>query len=95
MAQPAVSKKTYLHTFLSLLGLTLLTTLLGYIDMGPFSTVVALLLAAVKASLIAAFFMHALYETKLVRVTMAGGIIWFLILITLTISDYISRNWFS
>ena len=54
---------------------------------------VAIFLAAVKASLIAAFFMHALYESKLVRVVMAGGVIWFLILITLTATDYISRNW--
>jgi cytochrome c oxidase subunit 4 len=93
MAQPTVSRKTYLFTFLSLLGLTALTTLLGFVDMGPFNTIVALLLAAVKASLIAAFFMHALYESKLVRVVLAGGVIWFLILITITMSDYITRNW--
>ena len=93
MAQPTVSKRTYLFTFLGLLGLTLLTTLLGFIDMGAFNTVVALLIAALKASLIAAFFMHALYESKLVRVVIAGGMIWFLILITITISDYISRSW--
>lgn len=94
MAQPVVSKRTYFFTFFGLIGLTLLTTLLGFIDMGAtLNTVVALLIAAVKASLIAAFFMHALYETKLVRVVMAGGVIWFVILITITLSDYISRNW--
>jgi cytochrome c oxidase subunit 4 len=93
MEQPTVGKKAYTITFLSLLGLTLLTTLLGLIDMGAFNTPVAILIAAVKASLIAAFFMHALYESKLVRVVIAGGIIWFLILITFTMSDYISRNW--
>lgn len=93
MAEPVVSKRTYFFTFFGLIGLTALTTLLGFIDMGVFNTVIALLLAAVKASLIAAFFMHALYETKLVRVVMAGGVIWFLILITITLSDYISRNW--
>ena len=94
MAQPVVAKRTYFFTFFGLIGLTLLTTLLGFIDMGAtLNTVVALLIAAVKASLIAAFFMHALYETKLVRVVMAGGVIWFVILITITLSDYISRNW--
>ena len=93
MAQPAVSRKTYAYTFGGLLGLTLLTTLLGYIDMGPMNVVVAVALAAVKASLIAAFFMHALYEGKLVRVALAGGVIWFLILISLTAVDYISRHW--
>jgi cytochrome c oxidase subunit 4 len=92
MIQPIVSRKTYFLTFLSLLGLTLLTTLLGYVDMGVFSTVVALLLAAVKASLIAAVFMHALYGSRLVRVALAGGIVWFLILITLTLSDYLTRS---
>ena len=80
-------------TFLSLLGLTLLTTLLGFVDMGPFNTGVAIALAAVKACLIAMFFMHALYESGLVRIVMAGGLIWFLILISLTLSDYASRNW--
>ena len=93
MSGPTVSRKTYLLTFLGLLGLTALTTLLGFVNMGPFNTVVALLLAAVKASLIAAFFMHALYESKLVRVVLAGGVIWFLILISITMTDYISRNW--
>lgn len=86
-----VPVRTYLFTFLSLLGLTLLTTLLGFVDMGPFNTAVAVAIAAVKASLIAAFFMHGLYESKLVRVVMAGGLIWFLILISLTLSDYMSR----
>lgn len=93
MSEPTVSRKTYLLTFLGLLGLTALTTVLGFVDMGPFNTAVALLLAAVKASLIAAFFMHALYESKLVRVVLAGGVIWFLILISITMTDYISRNW--
>jgi cytochrome c oxidase subunit 4 len=93
MSQPAVSRKTYLKTFLSLLALTLLTTLLGFIDMGHLNMVIALLLALAKASLIAAFFMHALYESKLVRVALAGGVIWFLILISLTVSDYLSRGW--
>ena len=93
MTQPAVSIKTYLFTFVGLLVLTATTTLLGFVDMGPFNTGVALVIAAVKASLIAAFFMHALYESKLVRVVLAGGIIWFLILISLTVSDYVSRSW--
>jgi len=93
MAQPAVSRKTYFFTFLGLLSLTLLTTLLGFLDMGPFNAIVAVAIAAMKASLIAAFFMHALYESKLVRVALAGGVIWFLILVSLTASDYIGRSW--
>jgi cytochrome c oxidase subunit IV len=92
MAGPAVSRRTYLLTFGGLLTLTLLTTFLGFVDMGPFNTVIALAIAAMKASLIAMFFMHALHESPLVRVVMAGGIIWFLILISLTMSDYLTRG---
>ncbi|HVW10640.1 MAG TPA: cytochrome C oxidase subunit IV family protein [Bryobacteraceae bacterium] len=88
-----VSRRTYAFTWLGLLGLTLLTTLLGFIDMGPFSMVAAVGIATVKAALIAGFFMHALFEGKLVRVAIAGGVIWFLILVSLTLGDYITRGW--
>jgi len=92
MSQPTVSIKTYTFTWLALLGLTLLTSLIGLIDLGVFNLVAAVLIAAVKASLIATFFMHAFYEAKLVRVVLAGGIIWFLILISLTLGDYLTRG---
>ena len=93
MSQSAVSVKTYAFTLLALLGLTLLTSLLGLADLGRFSLIAAVAIAALKASLIASFFMHALYETKLVRVVMAGGVIWFLIMISLTLGVYLTRGW--
>lgn len=91
MTEPIISRKTYILTYVGLLCLTLATTLLSYIDMGPFNTVVAVGIAVVKASLIAALFMHALYEDKLVKIILAGGVLWFLILITLTMTDYFTR----
>ncbi len=93
MSAPAVSRKTYMFTWLGLLGLTLLTTLVGFMNMGPFSMVIAVAIATMKAALIAGFFMHALYEKNLVRVILAGGVIWFLILVSMTMTDYITRGW--
>lgn len=93
MSQPAVSVRTYTFTLVALLGLTLFTSLLGRVDLGPFSFIAGVLIALVKASLIASFFMHALYETKLVRVVLAGGVVWFLILMSLTLTDYVTRGW--
>lgn len=93
MSQPKVSATTYIFTLLGLLALTLLTSLLALVDLGKFSFVAGVVIAALKASLIASFFMHALYETKLVRVVMAGGVIWFLIMISLTLGDYLTRGW--
>ena len=93
MAEPVVSKRVYLRTFVCLLGLTAMTTLLGFVDMGPFSTPVAVALAGAKAALIAGYFMHAFYESRTLRVAMAAGVMWLLILISLTVVDYISRPW--
>lgn len=73
MSQSTVSVKTYAFTLIGLLALTLLTSLLALVDLGNFSFIAGVAIAAVKASLIACFFMHALYEMKLIRVIMAGG----------------------
>lgn len=93
MSQSTVSIRTYAFTLLALLALTLLTSLLALVDLGKFSFIAGVTIAAVKASLITAFFMHALYETKLIRVVMVGGVIWFLIMISLTLADYFTRGW--
>lgn len=54
---------------------------------------VAVAIAFCKATLIACFFMHALLESKLLKLVVAGTLLWFLILVTLTIGDYITRGW--
>jgi cytochrome c oxidase subunit 4 len=93
MAQPVVTRKTYALTFGALLGLTALTTGLGFIDMGTLNTGVAVGLAGVKACLIAGFFMHGFYESRTIRIAMIAGVVWFLFMISLTLVDYISRFW--
>jgi cytochrome c oxidase subunit 4 len=95
MSQPTVSARTYTFTLLALLGLTLLTSLLALLDLGQFSFIAGVAIAVLKASLIVAIFMHALYDTKLIRVVLAGGVIWFLIMISITLGDYLTRGWLS
>lgn len=93
MKQPVLSVKQYALTWVALLALVLITTLVAMVDLGPFTMVIAITIAATKASLVAAFFMHALYENKVVRIILAGGILWFLIMVSLTLGDYVSRGW--
>lgn len=93
MKQPVLSVKQYALTWVALLALVLITTLIAMLDLGPFTMIIAITIAATKASLVAAFFMHALYESKLVRIILAGGILWFLIMVSLTLGDYVSRGW--
>ncbi|HEX9205899.1 MAG TPA: cytochrome C oxidase subunit IV family protein [Candidatus Deferrimicrobiaceae bacterium] len=56
----------YLAVFAGLLALTVVTVLASYVDMGLMNVVVALLIASVKASLVALFFMHLKGESRLV-----------------------------
>ena len=93
MSAPRVSIRRYGFVFAALLLLALFTTLIGMLDLGPFNMVIAVTIALMKASLIAAFFMQALYEGKIVRIIIAGGVVWFLIMVTLTLADYMSRGW--
>jgi cytochrome c oxidase subunit IV len=93
MKQPVVSIRTYTLTWLALLALALATTLIGFLDLGPFSMGIAILIATAKAALVVAFFMHGRYESKLVRVIIAAGVIWFVIMISNTLGDYITRGW--
>jgi cytochrome c oxidase subunit 4 len=85
--------RTYVWTYVALLALTLSTVLIGYVDLGWGSIFAAVAIAAAKAALIALFFMHALVEKKLVWLVIAGAIVWFLILVSLTLGDYITRGW--
>jgi cytochrome c oxidase subunit IV len=93
MKQPVVSRKTYALTWVGLLALALATTLIGFLDLGPFNMIIAISIATAKACLIAAFFMHAFFEGRVIRIILAGGVVWFLIMLSLTLADYVSRGW--
>ena len=70
------SLKTYTLVFLSLLVLTVATTVVATIDLGPFNVVVALFIAVVKMMLVALFFMHLRHSTILTKVVVGGGMLW-------------------
>ncbi|HET7872112.1 MAG TPA: cytochrome C oxidase subunit IV family protein [Terriglobales bacterium] len=84
--------KLYLVILLCLFAGTVLTFFAATWDMGIFNPVVALTIACTKATLVILFFMHVRYSTKLTMVTVAAGFFWLLILITLSLTDYLSRT---
>ena len=93
MSQPIVPQKTYLMVFLCLIGLTILTTGVAFIDLGPFNTVAALAIAFSKMLLVILFFMGVRHSSGLIRLTLVSAFFWFAILIALTMSDYRTRSW--
>ncbi|MEW5979157.1 MAG: cytochrome C oxidase subunit IV family protein [Acidobacteriota bacterium] len=88
-----VPVKIYLVIFGALMVLTALTVAVASFDLGPMNAVVMLTIALVKAFLVILFFMHVKYSDTLTKLVIAGGFIWFLILIAITLSDYLSRSW--
>jgi len=88
-----VSPKIYLLIFSVLLVCTALTVAASYVEMGPFNPIVALAIAVLKATLVILFFMHVKYSPKLTKLAVGAGIFTFLVLIFMTLADYISRAW--
>ena len=88
-----ISIRSYLAVFVALLALTALTTGVAFIDLGGIGNVaVALTIAVIKAVLVALYFMHLRYSSRLTIIFAGAGIFWLGILVALTLSDYISRG---
>ena len=87
------SIRTYALVLLALLVLTAATTLVAFVDLGAFSVVAALAIAVCKMLLVALFFMHVRHSTKLTKLVVLGGLLWLVILLMLTLSDFTTRGW--
>jgi cytochrome c oxidase subunit 4 len=83
---------TYVKILVALLVATGLTSWVANIDLGPFSTVVALGIATAKMTLVALFFMHIRHSTKLTKLVVVGGLLWLAILLLLTMTDFATRG---
>ncbi|MFN7945386.1 MAG: cytochrome C oxidase subunit IV family protein [Blastocatellia bacterium] len=93
MAEHIVSRKIYVAIFSTLIILTILTIIIAGIDLGPFNTIAALAIAAAKATLVALFFMHVRYSSRLTQIVVISGLFWLGIMFVLTMSDYLTRGW--
>ncbi len=81
----------YVGTFTALLALTVLTVFITRFDLGLFNTVVALLIAISKASLVAMFFMGLRWDKAFNGVVFVGTLLFLLIFIAFTASDIFFR----
>jgi cytochrome c oxidase subunit IV len=87
-----VSKKGYLMVWATLLLLLFATWAAAEVNLGKFNNVVALTIAFAKMFLVLLFFMHMKYEKKLTWVFAAAGFIWLMLMIGLSMNDYIPRH---
>ena len=88
-----VPRRIYYTIFGALMLMTAITVGAAYIDLGPMNTIVAIVIACVKAMIVVLYFMHVKFGTRLVKLTVIAALYWMGILLTLTLSDYLTRGW--
>jgi cytochrome c oxidase subunit IV len=89
-----VPPATYVKVFAALAVLMVLTVAASYvhIPVAGGNIVLAMTIAVCKAMLIVLFFMHVKYSGHMIWVFAGGGFLWLVILIGLTVNDYIFRG---
>ncbi|MFZ0916569.1 MAG: cytochrome C oxidase subunit IV family protein [Candidatus Udaeobacter sp.] len=85
--------KVYWRTCAALMLLLALTWSVGYANLGLFNLIVALAISVTKALIVALFFMHIKGSSRLLHLAATVGVIWLLIMLSLTLTDYFTRGW--
>lgn len=93
MSEHVVPKKIYYLIFATLMVLTGVTIAVAFINLGPLNNVVAMGIAVFKATLVVLYFMHVRYSSRLTWVIVGAAFFWLIIMVALTLSDYMTRGW--
>jgi len=83
----------YAMVFGTLLVFTGITVGAAYLDLKWANPVIALGIASTKAVIVILFFMHVKYQSRLIKMTVGAGFFTFMVLVTMSLADYMSRSW--
>ncbi len=90
---PIPTLKALVSVWAALITLTATTVGVSYLELGEWNIVMALLIALIKASLVAWVFMAIRHSTTLTRLFCVAGLVWLCIMMFITFSDYTTRGW--
>jgi cytochrome c oxidase subunit 4 len=82
----------YAKTLVALLVLTAITVGAAYVDLGSGNVVVALVIATIKATLVALFFMHLKWDKPVNGIIAMAGFLFLGIFLLFDLLDYGTRN---
>jgi cytochrome c oxidase subunit IV len=86
--------RIYISVFVTLMVLTIVTVAISYLHLPLFWAVsLALLVATVKGSLVACYFMHLISEKKLIYAVMALTVAFFIVLLALPTLTHSNGFW--
>ena len=81
----------YFKVISALMVLTVVTVAASRVDFGAMNTVIAMLIASVKAFLVLSFFMHLKYDDKMFTVAFGTSVFFLIVLYFFTWVDIYSR----
>ena len=88
-------KSTYYAIFSALMVLTAVTVGAAFVNMGSLNFPIAISIAITKATLVILFFMHVKYSSRLTKMVVGMSFFFLSILFALTLTDYMSRGWYT
>jgi cytochrome c oxidase subunit 4 len=86
------SNKTYIIVWAALMVMTAITVYVSYINFGMLNIVIALVVASIKASIVALYFMHLKFEDSITWVFALFPLSLLALLIGMTITDTFTRT---
>lgn len=86
-----ISNTTYILVWLGLMVLTSLTVSVAGINLGAYTLLVALTIAAVKVFLVSAIFMHLKFADPIFKIFVAIVVLTLIVIFLLTFLDYFFR----
>jgi cytochrome c oxidase subunit IV len=93
MATPITPVKTYVGVLVVLIVLTVLTVALSFVSLSQdWHVLGGLVIAAIKASLVVVFFMHAVHSPRVTWCVIAVSIVFLVILFALMLADVMTRS---
>jgi cytochrome c oxidase subunit 4 len=86
--------RIYIAVFVALMVLTIITVAISYLHLSvPMAVTVALLVATIKGSLVACYFMHLISEKKLIYAVLALTAAFFIVLLALPTLTHSNGFW--
>lgn len=86
--------RIYITVFVALMVLTIVTVAVSYLDLStPVAVTVALVIATIKGSLVACYFMHLISEKKVIYAVLALTAVFFVVLLALPVFTVSEGYW--
>ena len=86
--------RVYITVFAALMALTIVTVAVSYLDLStPLAVGVALVIATIKGSLVACYFMHLISEKRLIIAVLLLTAVFFVALLALPVLTHSNGFW--